>query len=214
MKIAPSMLACDFTKMGDEIKRITEGGADWVHLDVMDGNFVPNISFGPAIIKSLRPLSSLPFDVHLMISNPIKYIDDFVNAGVDIITFHIESESCTDDTIKKIREHGAKIGIAIKPNTPIENVFKYLDDLYMVLVMTVEPGFGGQSFMPEMMQKVDKLKYEISKRNLNVIVEVDGGINSSTIQVASEHRVDVCVAGTAVFKSKNTCDTISSLKSF
>lgn len=214
MKIAPSMLACDFTKMGYEIERITSGGADWVHLDVMDGNFVPNISFGPAIIKALRPLSNLPFDVHLMIDKPIRYIDNFVDAGADIITFHIEADNNISETIQKIKSRGAKIGIAIKPNTPAEAIFPYLDDLYLVLVMTVEPGFGGQSFMVDMMKKVDKIKAKIKEKNLDVLIEVDGGINLKTIPIAAQHGVDVSVAGTGVFKSENICDTISSLKSY
>ena len=144
MKIAPSMLSCDFSKMGEEIIRMDRAGADYMHLDVMDGAFVPNITFGAPVIKAVRGLTDVPFDVHLMIDNPLKYIDDFVNAGADIITFHVEAKSDIRATIEKIKSCGVKAGLVIKPNTPAEAVYPYLKDIYMVLIMTVEPGFGGQ----------------------------------------------------------------------
>ena len=153
MLIAPSLLSCDFSKMGEEIARMDKAGADWMHLDVMDGHFVPNLTFGAPIIKWVRPFSDKPFDVHLMISDPLRYIDDFADAGADIITFHIESDSDIDKTIDKIKSRGIKAGLVLKPKTPAEAVFPYLDRLDLVLVMTVEPGFGGQSFMADMMPK-------------------------------------------------------------
>ena len=161
MLIAPSLLSCDFSKMGEEIARMDKAGADWMHLDVMDGHFVPNLTFGAPIMKWVRPFSDKPFDVHLMISDPLRYIDDFADAGADIITFHIESDSDIDKTIDKIKSRGIKAGLVLKPKTPAEAVFPYLDRLDLVLVMTVEPGFGGQSFMADMMPKVEAIKAEI-----------------------------------------------------
>lgn len=170
MKIAPSLLSCDFSKMGEEIERMDLAGADWMHLDVMDGHFVPNITFGAPVIKAVRKFSNRPFDVHLMISDPLKYIDDFADAGADIITFHVECDSDIDDTIAKIKSRGIKPGLVLKPNTPAWTVFPYLEKLDLVLVMTVEPGFGGQSFMPEMMPKVKEIKRECQRRGLNNIL--------------------------------------------
>lgn len=208
MKIAPSMLACDFSIMGEEIKKISDNGADWVHMDVMDGIFVPNISFGAPIIKSLRHLTKLPFDVHLMIKNPIKYITQFVDAGADIITFHLESDSNTFETIKKIKSYGKKVGISIKPSTDISELKPYLGDIDLVLVMTVEPGFGGQKFMAEQMEKA----LYIRQNAPNVIIEVDGGINLETIDTAKKYPVDVAVSGTCIFNSENLKETIEKLK--
>lgn len=212
MKIAPSMLACDFSNIGNEIKKITKGGADLVHLDIMDGNFVPNISFGPAVIKSMRKYSSLPFDVHLMIQNPHRYIEDFASAGADIITFHIEAERNIKQTIEKIKSFGIKPGLVIKPNTRAEAVFPYIKDIYMVLVMTVEPGFGGQSFMENMMPKISSIKNYSKKINSDLLVEVDGGINLKTITIAANYGADICVAGTSVFNSADTGRAINELK--
>lgn len=211
IKISPSMLSCDFSKIGEEAEKITSSGADMLHLDVMDGHFVPNITFGAPVIKAIRNKTDIIFDVHLMISEPLKYAEDFVSAGADIITFHIESDSNTKETIKKIKSLSCKVGLSVKPKTPIEEVFPYLDDIDMVLVMTVEPGFGGQSFMYDQMEKIEKLKMRLKEINKTIDIQVDGGINENTISVAKKAGANVFVAGSAVF-SGNYEEKISSLR--
>ena len=212
IKISPSILSCDYSKMGEEFKRMEECGADWLHIDVMDGHFVPNITLGAPIVKCMRKCSSLVFDVHLMISDPKKYIPDFVKAGADVITFHVESDSPTGETIDLIRSLGCKAALSVKPKTPVEVVFPYLEKLSMVLVMTVEPGFGGQSFMADMLDKVKVLRAECERRGLDTDIQVDGGINEQNAGLAVQSGANVLVAGSAVFGSKDAKAPIASLK--
>lgn len=212
MLISPSILASDFSRLAGEVQSIEKAGADLVHIDVMDGMFVPNITLGAPVISCLKGKTSLPFDVHLMIEEPVRYIDDFAKAGADIITFHIEATKDVNATIAKIKEAGCKPAISVKPGTPAEAVFPYLDDLYMVLVMTVEPGFGGQSFMPEMMPKLKAIRDEANKRNLDLRIQVDGGIDGNTITQVVENGADVIVAGSYVFKASDRSEPIKTLR--
>lgn len=208
IKISPSMLASDYANLETELKKCSEGGADLIHLDVMDGHFVPNISIGAPVIAAMKKVCSVPFDVHLMISDPYFYADDFIKAGADIITFHTECESDIDKTIDKIISGGCKAALAVKPATPIETVYPYLDRLSMVLVMTVEPGFGGQSFMEGTMPKIKALREKCP----DIDIQVDGGINNDTVKIAGRAGANVFVAGSAVFKSSNPAQAISALK--
>lgn len=212
IKISPSILSSDYGNLSSELKRMEACGADMLHIDVMDGHFVPNITLGAPIVKCIRKSSTLPFDVHLMISDPYKYIPDFVNAGSDIITFHAEADSDIEKTIDLILASGKKAGLSVKPKTPVEAVYPYLDKLSMVLVMTVEPGFGGQSFMGDMMPKVSAVRSEIDRRGLDVDIQVDGGINKDTISIAAKAGANVFVSGNAIFSSDDAEKTIADFK--
>lgn len=213
MKIAPSMLSSDFSRLGEEIRRMDKAGADYIHLDVMDGCFVPNITIGPGVIKAMRPYTKIPFDVHLMIRDPLTYVPHFAEAGADIISFHIESESDPSATIKAIRERGVSPSLVIKPNTPVSAIEPYLADVDMVLVMTVEPGFGGQKFMEPMMEKVRLLKKIAAEKGYSLNIEIDGGVNDDTVCIAAQAGVDICVAGTGVFRHPDAGEAIRILKS-
>lgn len=195
IKISPSLLSCDFTCMGEESDAMKTAGADMLHLDIMDGHFVPNITFGPPVVAALRKTSTLPFDVHLMITNPFDYIDAFAKAGASIITFHVESDSDINETISKIKANGIGCGLVLKPETPVSGLEKYLPDLNMVLVMTVEPGFGGQKFMPDMLRKIERIRSLAP----DLDIEVDGGIDATTAPLVVNAGANVLVAGSALF---------------
>jgi ribulose-phosphate 3-epimerase len=210
--IAPSVLAADFSQLTNEIIRVQRAGANMLHLDVMDGHFVPNISFGAPVIASMRKRTGLLFDVHLMITDPQRYINDFLKAGADSITIHIESCDDPMSTLNYLGDVGCRAAIAISPNTPAETVFPFLDKVAMVLVMTVHPGFGGQKFMPDMMDKVRTIRAEIIKRGLDVDIQVDGGIGVDNIGIVTEAGANVIVAGSSIFGAKKTGAVIKAMR--
>ncbi|MFR9241244.1 MAG: ribulose-phosphate 3-epimerase [Clostridium baratii] len=212
IKIAPSILSADFSKLGEEIELLDKGGADYIHIDVMDGAFVPNITLGAPIVKALRNRTDKVFDVHLMVESPSRYIDDFVDAGADIITIHYEAEKHIDRAIQYIKSKGVKAGVVLNPGTPTIMIKDLIKELDIVLIMSVNPGFGGQSFIEYSLEKVKEVDEMRKKYNKDLIIEIDGGIGLNNIKAAREAGVDVAVAGSAVYKNGEVIKNISELK--
>tara|TARA_X000000368_G_scaffold302818_1_gene241322 strand:+ start:194 stop:853 length:660 start_codon:yes stop_codon:yes gene_type:complete len=203
IQISPSILSADFSQLGNEIKRLEEGGADMIHVDVMDGHFVPNLTIGPPVIKALRNYTNIPFDVHLMISPVHKYIKDYAEAGADIITIHPEATKNLEESIEHIKSLKKKVGVSLNPDTKIEVIEKILSKVDLILIMSVHPGFGGQKFMPNVLNKIEKLKEKKEQQNLNFDIEIDGGINFDNYKSAINAGANILVSGTTIFKSNN-----------
>ena len=212
IKIAPSILSANFARLEDEIKDVERGGADYIHVDVMDGHFVPNITIGPLIVEAIRPVTRLPLDVHLMIENPDKYIGNFAKAGADIITVHVEACTHLHRTIQQIRAEGVKPGVVLNPHTPVSIIEHVLRDIDLVLLMTVNPGFGGQSFINSVLPKIKQVADMVKERNLQVEIEVDGGVNAETAKLCIEAGANVLVAGSAIYNQKDRGKAIASIR--
>lgn len=208
IKLAPSILSADFARLLEDVKKVEEAGCEYLHIDVMDGHFVPNITLGPSLVKSLRNDVNMVFDAHLMIENPDQYIKDFVDAGCDLIVVHQEACRHLHRTIQNIKSHGIKAGVALNPATPVETIKHVLSEVDMVLIMTVNPGFGGQSFIEGMIPKIKELKDVIDARNLNVDIQVDGGIKTENVNKVVEAGANIIVAGSAIFNSNNISETV------
>lgn len=212
VKIAPSILSANFSKLAEEIQEVDAAGADYIHVDVMDGHFVPNLTFGALAVEAVRPVTTLPLDVHLMIENPDKYIPDFARAGADIITVHVEACPHLHRTIQLIKENGVKAGVALNPATPIDQVKHILEDLDLILLMTVNPGFGGQTFIRSVLPKIEQISQLIQIRQLSIDVEVDGGINAETARQCVEAGANVLVAGSAIYNQENRKAAIQEIR--
>ena len=212
IKLAPSILSADFARLLEDVKKVEKAGCEYLHIDVMDGHFVPNITLGPAIVKSLRRDVNMVFDTHLMIENPDQYIKEFVDAGCDIIVVHQEACRHLHRTIQNIKSYNVKVGVALNPATSIESIKHIIEDVDMVLIMTVNPGFGGQSFIESMLEKIKELKQLIDDKNLNVDIQVDGGIKPDNIHKVVEAGANIIVAGSAIFNSENIEETVSLMR--
>lgn len=210
--IAPSILSADFSKLGDEIKSVEEAGADWIHIDVMDGRFVPNITFGPIAVKAAKRVTSLPLDVHLMIENPDQYIPDFVKAGSDLISVHVEACTHLNGTVQMIKESGLRAGVVLNPSTPLSSIEWTIEYVDFVVLMSVNPGFGGQAFIPNTLEKISALRKMIEEKELSTLIQVDGGVNETSIEKISLAGADAFVAGSAIFGSQNYKETIDSFR--